>query len=86
MVSPFAPLVKDLILFSESCYHEAPKKLFSVDETLETLKHAPWKGTNVRGALAEARKSADKEDIIMIVTDKQENVDVDKEVINCTLL
>jgi hypothetical protein len=82
MVSPFAPLVKDLILFGEGCYHEAPKKLFSVDETLETLKHAPWKGTNVRGALAEARKSADKEDIIMIVTDEQENVDVDKELIN----
>ena len=79
MISPFAPLVKDLILFSEKYYHEDPKKLMSVDGIEDLLRKAPWGGTNVRDALIEARKVADKEDVIMVVTDEQENVGVDKQ-------
>ena len=81
IVSPFAPLVKDMILFSTDYYHEDPKKLLSVDGVTELLQNAPWGGTNVRGALEEARRVAGEEDVIMVVTDEQENVDVNKKVV-----
>lgn len=80
MISPFAPLVRDLILFSGQYYHEDPKKLMSIDGIEDLLRNAPWGDTNVRDALIEARKVADKEDVIMVVTDEQENVNVDKSI------
>jgi|GEM_PF-1036841 len=77
-VSPFAPIIKHLVLFSYSYYEEDPVKLYTIEGIDEIKGKAPWGGTNIREALIYAKSISDPfKDLIVIVTDEQENMRLD---------
>jgi len=72
IVSPLAPLIKKLVLFSDNAKYIDPKLLLSYDGLRELMKIAPSSGTNIAEALELALKS--EEEVVIIVTDEQANV------------
>ena len=72
VVSPLAPLIKKLVLFSDNAKYVDPKLLLSYDGLRELMKIAPSSGTNIAEALELAWKS--EEEVVILVTDEQSNI------------
>lgn len=71
-ISPLAPLIKSLVIFSEDAQYADPRLLLSYEGLKHLMNIAPSGGTNITSALELALKS--EEEVVILVTDEQANI------------